>query len=198
MVATIPTAQGVNFVVGGGVVTEVRGFLDRLASNSLWQAQLNRMAAGGKTTIVVTDDPNDIPATLGNFQLRASMYGNVYNNPNQPGGEVGGNTRNLIGGGFAWILFNQSDGVYPINGQTRDRFTIFVHEVMHVADNPLAAGGEHNPLWTSRTQAVLDFSGVPQIDPNKALNPGNGVVFGGSNPTLVPLGPQTPGVPNPG
>jgi Ca2+-binding RTX toxin-like protein len=32
MVATIPTTQGVNFVVGGSLVTPVRGFLDRLAT----------------------------------------------------------------------------------------------------------------------------------------------------------------------
>ena len=74
MVATIPTAQGVNFVVGGSLVTEVRGYLDRLSVNTAWQAQLTTMVAAGRTTIIISDDQNDLPQGT----IRSLLYNAVY------------------------------------------------------------------------------------------------------------------------
>ena len=195
MVATIPTTQGVNFVVGGGVATEVQGFLSRLASNPLWQAHLTSLANAGTTTVIVTDNLDDLQTNAGGFNIRSSLETVVYHDTTTPAGEVGGATTEIIGSGYAWILMNSSDGVWQ-NGALRDRFTIFTREGMHLGQNPI----NHGPTWTGNTQAVLTASGVPAADPNKALSPtgADGTVFySGANPLLTG-NPQTAGIPNPG
>jgi Ca2+-binding RTX toxin-like protein len=185
MVATIPTAQGVNFVVGGSLVTEVRGFLDRLVPNTAWQAQLTAMVAAGRTTVVISDDQNDLPQGT----IRSLLYNAVYS----PVSEVGGaEWDSPTVPGFAWILLNQQDGIWT-NGVARDRFTIFVHEVSHIT-GPSGAQA-HGGVFTNTTQTILDRSGVIPSDPNQALNPG--VIYAPANPAFS-TALQTAGVPNPG
>jgi hypothetical protein len=122
----IVTQRGVTFELSGANTSRYVEYLQRLENNPYWQARLDYMVAAGKTQVLVTDNPLDLPVSV-----RGRLFDTVYGA--LPGTvEVGGVTTNLWGQPTpsAFMLLNSGTGTYVRGDETliRDPFVIFTHE----------------------------------------------------------------------
>ena len=189
---TTVVQSGVTFVLSGAREAQLAGFVSQLAGNAGWQAQLGVMVAAGRTTVVVSDNPIDLPQSI-----RASAYADVYSNAASSTGEVGGVTKEPAGSNTAFILMNNSAGTRPspvVPGQidTRDPFVIFVHEVFHVGRTGTA---NHPYQWAQQVTAVVRSFGFTGAANSGAAPTAPDVSYLGANPTPDFITNQTPGIP---
>lgn len=167
------TQGGVTFTLGGSRESAMVGFLQQLESNPGWQAQLDVMRTSGFTSVIVTDNPGDFPASQ-----QASMFANVYSYRTLMGStvEVSGFTRDTPGTTEAYTLMNVDTGRIRIADDyfVRDPFVVFVHEMFHIGRTGTRG---HPPEWQDEVNAVIqsfrnsDGSLVYDGTQNRALAP---------------------------
>jgi hypothetical protein len=158
----VRTYSGVTFELSGSNQARLDQYLTTLSGNPQWQLQLDFMVSMGRTNVLISDNPLDMPAGL-----RGSMYNQLYNNP--LAGEAGGLTTEPGGSNSAFILLNNATitRVNPTSGEveTRTDFTILVHEVCHVGHTGTAS---HPEDWQDAVNDILgDF---PSLSPNNDAN----------------------------
>jgi hypothetical protein len=145
------TQRGVTFYISGSRQEEYRAYLAILGGNSTWNAQVDFIRDTGRNQIVISDNLNDLPASI-----RSSAYRNVYQGF---GGEVGAATLDPQGSNSAFILFNGVDGYISSGGTStyRSGFSTFVHEVYHIGYQGTAA---HPDWWLRDVNKQLEEFGI--------------------------------------
>jgi hypothetical protein len=150
-------AQGLTFILSGSRQAEFADYAARLTATQSWMTQSQTTRSRGVTNIVITDDPNDLPASI-----RAQAYNMVYGDPAALRSPVQAATFEPAGN-TAYVLFNRAEGV-DVSGTVRDQAAAFTHEVFHIGETGTR---DHPTWWVDNVRSALAQMGV---DPEEALS----------------------------
>jgi hypothetical protein len=170
----------VTFELAGGDAGEYVAYLDTLKDNAKWKEQIDYMSDAGKSSVLITNDPNDLPSGV-----RSSLYNQVYGATEVSGAMTNAWTDRtnssfvLLNTGAGLLTDKQGVPVLDTDGLPRERdpFVVFVHEAAHVGEPPDVTPG-HAPDFGPRTSGILNlvqpagglYGGTvrPQIHPSAA------------------------------